>query len=90
MPDAPGLIIFTGGYYSIMVVTGDKARPALPQDISKATAAELLAVWRPFTANSGTYEIKGSTLTTHPTVAKAKRALSMNANDISGLDIHSS
>jgi hypothetical protein len=66
----PGVMIFTKSYYSIMVVSGDKARPSLPQDTSSATAAELLAVFVPFTANSGTYEIKGDELTTHAIVAK--------------------
>lgn len=69
----PGLFIFAQGYYSIMVVTGDKPRPALPQDVSKATVEELLSVWRPFTANAGTYEIKGDIVTTHPIVAKVMR-----------------
>jgi hypothetical protein len=40
------------------------------QDTSTATAAELNAVYGPFTANSGTYEVKGGTLTTHPLLAK--------------------
>jgi hypothetical protein len=71
----PGLIIFTGGYYCIMTISGDKPRPSLPQDPSKASAAELLAVFGPFTANAGSYEIKGQLVTTHPMVAKGPAAM---------------
>jgi hypothetical protein len=66
----PGLYVFAGKHYSIVTVNSDKPRPDLPADASKATAAELNAVWGPFTANSGTYEISGDTLTTHAMVAK--------------------
>jgi hypothetical protein len=69
MSGPPGLQIFTGNHYSLMFVNSDQPRTAL-QDSSKATAAELLAVWGPFTAASGTYEISGSTLTCRPDVAK--------------------
>jgi hypothetical protein len=65
----PGLLIFTGNHYSRMFVNSDQPRTAL-QDQSKATAAELLAVWGPFTAASGAYEISGSTFTVHAFVAK--------------------
>ena len=65
----PGLFLFTGRHYSIMTVTSDKARPQV-QDTAKASAKELLDVWGPFTANSGTYDVSGNTLTTHPIVAK--------------------
>lgn len=66
----PSLYLFTGNHYSIMSVNSDKPRPALPEDLSKATAAELTATYGPFTANSGTYEIQGGMATTHPSVAK--------------------
>jgi len=69
------MFLFTGNHYSLVAVTGDKARPELPQDPSKATAAELNATWGPFAANSGTYEIQGGMLTTHPIVAKNTRAM---------------
>lgn len=71
----PGLISFTGSYYSIMTVSGDKPRPSLTQDTSKVSAAELLAVFGPFTANAGSYEIKGQMVTTHPMVAKGPDAM---------------
>jgi hypothetical protein len=66
----PGLYLFTGSHYSIINVNSDGPRPDLPEDTSKAAAAQLLASWGPFTANSGTYEIKGDTVTFHPIVAK--------------------
>jgi hypothetical protein len=71
----PGLYIFTNGHYSIMTITGDKPRTAIPQGTAgtPATDADKIALydhWAPFTANSGTYTIKGTTLTTKPLVAK--------------------
>lgn len=64
----PGLYLFTGNYYSIVIVRGEKPRPEL--DVSKASGAELVAMWRPFTANSGKYEVSGTTLTIHHIVTK--------------------
>src|SRR5438105_5476482 len=66
----PGLYIFTAKHYSIVRVNGAKPRPDVPADIDKATADELRAVWDPFTANAGTYEVAGGNLTTRPMVAK--------------------
>lgn len=67
----PGLLIFTGNHYSLMIIESDQARAEVgsPQT-KKPTADELLATWGPFTAASGAYEISGNTLTTRPTVAK--------------------
>ena len=67
----PGLLIFTGNHYSLMIIDSDQPRAGLqnPQ-VNKPTADELLAVWGPFTAAAGTYEISGNTLTTRPSVAK--------------------
>jgi hypothetical protein len=72
----PGLLIFTKGYYSGMSVTATQPRTAAaaPKDPSNLSDAEKIAryeVWAPFIANAGTYEIKGSTLTLHPMVAKS-------------------
>lgn len=66
----PGMFLFTEKHYSLAVVRSDKPRPELPADSSKATAAELLAAYDPFGANSGTYELSGETLTFHPIVAQ--------------------
>jgi Lipocalin-like domain len=67
--NATGLLIFTGNHYSRMYIASDQPREAI-EDQAKATAAELLAVWGPFVAASGTYEISGSTLNLRPIVAK--------------------
>ena len=39
-------------------------KPRSESDPTKATDAEILASWRPFAAQSGTYEISGTTVTT--------------------------
>src|SRR5215210_3926529 len=71
----PGLYIFTKRHYSIVSVGGTTSREnlAAPQDPEKLTDAEKIAryeAWELLTANTGTYEITGTTLTTHPMVAK--------------------
>lgn len=70
----PGLLIFTKGYYSVVVVMGENPRAAVElKDRENVTDAEKIALyeqWRAFAANSGTYEIKGTTLTRRPSVAK--------------------
>jgi hypothetical protein len=64
----PGIFIFTKKHYSIMFISSDKPRPELP--LQNPTDAQKSTAWGPFSANSGPYEIKGTTLTTHPVVAK--------------------
>ena len=64
----PGIFIFTKKNYSIMFISSDKPRPEVP--LQKPTNDQKIAAWEPFSANSGTYEIKGTILTTHPVVAK--------------------
>ena len=71
----PSLYIFTRQHYSILSVGGTTARKAAaaPKDPARLTDAEKLAqyeLWNPFTANSGTYQVNGTTLTTRPLVAK--------------------
>jgi len=61
----PSLYLFTDRHYSIQRVTG--TRPTLPE---KPADKDLAATFGPYTANSGTYEVKGATLTTRPIVAK--------------------
>ena len=61
----PGLYIFTDRYYSIQWITA--ARPFFRDN---PTDQEKLSAWAPFTANSGTYEVKANTLATRPVVAK--------------------
>jgi hypothetical protein len=72
----PGLIIFTKGYYSILTVRAAKPRTPLepvkdPQNLTDAEKIALFDSWRPVVANSGTYEIKSSTISRHPIVAKS-------------------
>ena len=64
-----GLLILAGGHYSFTRVTTDQPRPE-PTDYASATADELRAVWGPFTANAGTYELAAGIFTTRPMVAK--------------------
>ena len=77
MSPQPGLYIFTKKHYSTMTVTGASPRPDLPQQ--NVTDAQRAATWGPFTANSGTYEIKGSTVTTHALVAKNPGVMSASS-----------
>jgi hypothetical protein len=71
----PGLLLFTGGYYSYTLV--NRSRPAMPGGLP--TASELLAVWNPFSANAGTFELSGDTMTRRPLVAKDPRAMEPGA-----------
>jgi hypothetical protein len=67
----PGLLIFTAKHYSSANDVGAKPRPKTPFKVDgKPTAEEMLAAWDPFQANSGTYELTGTTLTVRPIVAK--------------------
>ncbi len=62
-----GLLIFTRNHYSMTFVQGFKARP-IPSD--SATDEQLGLSFLPFTANAGTYQRKGPTITFSPSVAK--------------------
>jgi len=67
----PSLVIFTKGHYGVLSVHGAQPRPqfAPPKDPNKLTDAEKIAryeQWSRFTANAGTYEVKGATLTRRP------------------------
>ena len=76
----PGLFLFTGRHYSIVTVnsTAPRQEVAAAANPAQLTDAEKLAryeAWRPFTANSGTYEVSGTALTTRPLVAKNPNAM---------------
>lgn len=73
----PSLYIYTAKHYSLIRVNGTTARPDLPEDSTKATAAQLLAAWGPsaFAAQSGTYELAGGKLTTRALVARGTRPM---------------
>jgi hypothetical protein len=70
----PSLVIFTRGYYSWLSISGNAPRKqSAPPVAGKMTDADKVAryaEWDPLNANSGTFEIKGSSLTTRVTVAK--------------------
>jgi len=63
----PGTVlwIFTGKYYSVVGLTGDKPRPDLS---AKPTDAERLASLDAIQTETGTYEISGKKLTLHAIV----------------------
>lgn len=69
------MIIFARGHYSWININGTTPRTqsATAKDPAKLTDAEKLArynEWAPLTAQSGTFETKGSTLTRRALVAK--------------------
>jgi hypothetical protein len=70
----PSLYIFSHGHYAVVADSGRTPRTsATVKDPANPTDAEKLAKyqeWAPLTAQAGTYEIKGATLTRLPTVAK--------------------
>lgn len=71
----PGIYIYTSRHYSVVQIPGTSPRPQVPplKVDGKPTDAEKIAIypqWLQFNASSGTYEIKGTTLTTKPMVAK--------------------
>lgn len=72
---APGLILFTEKYYSLVTDNAGEPRPDLPADAATATAAQLNATWGPFSANSGTYEVVGNTVTLRPVVAQTPASM---------------
>jgi hypothetical protein len=73
----PGLLLFTGRHYSYTFVTSEAPRPLLPP--GPATPEALATVWNPFTANAGTFEVSGSTMTRRPIVAKSPDAMAAGA-----------
>jgi hypothetical protein len=70
----PSLFLFGDKHYSMMRVTGNQPRALAATD--SATDAEKLAAYNSFIANTGTYEVADSTLTTHPVVARSPNFMS--------------
>jgi hypothetical protein len=67
----PNLSIFTAKHYSQMAVVSDKPRPEMKfGEAASASAEQLRAVWGPFIANAGTYEVKGDEIILKALVAK--------------------
>jgi hypothetical protein len=65
----PGLFIFGQKHYSMMWVRSDKARA--PYAGEEPTTEEKLKAFDSFVANSGTYEVSGSTIAIQPMVARS-------------------
>ena len=70
----PSVYLFGDKYYSMMRVTGSKPRALAAKD--SATDAEKLSAYDSFIANTGTYEVADSTITTHPVVARSPNFMS--------------
>ncbi len=64
----PSLIMFGKDHYSVLNIAGEKPRALFKGE--QPTTEEKVSVYDSFFANAGTYEVNGSTLTTHPSVAK--------------------
>ena len=78
------VIIFTKRYYSQVYENRSRTAPAPPGDPQNLNDAEKLAryeQWRPFTANSGTYTVEGSTLVLQVIVAKNVDAVTRPAGN---------
>ena len=80
----PSLLIFARGHYSWLQVQGTTARKARPAAATPGTLtdAEKVAAydeWAPLTANTGTFAVKGSTLSRTLQVAKNVGAMSATA-----------
>ena len=76
----PGMILFTAKHYANLTTPSDQPRLDLPQSkVATATAEELRAAWNPFTANAGTYEVAGDTLTWRVIVAKNQNVMNNHA-----------
>ena len=78
----PSQIIFTKTHYALVSLGGATARkPVTIKVPGKPTDAEKLAqweMWGPLTAQAGTYQFDGKTLTTRPTVAKNVAVMTTN------------
>ncbi len=73
----PGYYIFTDRHYSVQVVRQPRSpMPEKPSDKDQAAA------FGPYTANTGTYELKGTTLTRKVLAAKNPAGMSATAKPI--------
>jgi hypothetical protein len=79
---AATLAIFHGRHYSRVELHTEQPRPQLA-DPAKASADELRAVWGPFVAEAGTFELRGdNTITMRATVAKNPAAMVEGASSV--------
>ena len=73
----PEITVFTQKHFITVGVHSEEPRPDLPQN---STDAQLLEAWRPFTAQAGTYEVTGSTITIHTMVTKSPNLMNRKAS----------
>jgi len=73
----PGLLLFTGNHYSYTLVTAEQPRRNPPRGF--ATVEDMLDVWNPFSANAGTFEVSGNSMTRRPIVAKSPDTMAPGA-----------
>ena len=66
---SPGYIVFTAKHFALVREAQDIKRPDV-RDVDNATAQQLLAMWGPFAAHFGTYEVKGDVVALTLLVAK--------------------
>ncbi|MBT5876893.1 MAG: hypothetical protein HOH43_25955 [Candidatus Latescibacteria bacterium] len=66
----PSLYLFGKEYYSVMYINGTEARALFEEGTPGGTDAEKVAGYNTFIANSGSYAISGTNVTTSPMVAK--------------------
>ena len=79
---AATLAIFHGKHYSRVEVHSEGARPLL-KDPATASADELRAVWGPFVAEAGTFEVTGQNVVTmQAMVAKNPAAMTNGATSV--------
>ena len=81
----PNLLIFSATHYAAAGVFGGEPRAELPEE--DATAEQLLAAWRPFYANAGTYEVKGYDIHTKVIVSKNPNATAEQAENSAPFEV---
>ena len=78
---AATVAIFHGKHYSRVEVHAEGDRPVL-KNPATASADELRAVWGPFVAEAGTFEVTGNVVTMQATVAKNPAAMMSGATSV--------
>jgi len=78
---AATLAIFHGKHYGRVEVHVDSVRPVL-KDPATASADELRAVWGPFVAEAGTFDVSGNNVTMQASVAKSPAAMTTGATSV--------
>jgi len=75
------LAMFHGKHYSRVEVHVDGVRPVL-KDPATASADELRAVWGPFVAEAGTFDVSGNNVTMQALVAKSPAAMTNGSTSV--------